>query len=111
MSKTFKDKDFRKLRKAGKRLYRLELPNAPTVRAELGKSLFTSEDGYRLLHTYTKHNDLYTFSHRRHSAAHRDSARKTRHDLRRAKKHSENNKINRHIIDTLRNVGAEEENT
>lgn len=87
MSDTQKDRDFRKLRKAGKSIWNLF--GSKTVRKRLNASRNISEDGERIINTYTQ-KELYTMAHRRHSAAHRHSAMKMRHRLNRQTKHREN---------------------
>lgn len=87
MSNTNKDKDFRLLRRAGNSIRCLFGP-AP-LRKQAGKSQHYSEEGKRILNTYTK-KELYDLANRRHSAAHRKSAMKTKNRCKRREKRSEN---------------------
>ena len=87
MGKTYKDNDYRKIRSAGKSVKCL-FGSKPLRRTE-GKSTFWNDEGKRILYSYTD-KDLYDIAHRRHSAAHRNSARKTKHRVRRSEKRSTN---------------------
>lgn len=90
MSNTLKDKDFRRIRKAGKRIHCL-FGSAP-LRMHANKSENYSDEGKRIIYTYTK-KDLYTLAKRRHSASHRKTAQKTKHRCIRSEKRSEKNKV------------------
>ena len=84
MGKTNRDKDFRILRTAGKNI--MCLFGSKPLRRSMGAN-GKSDLAVRLFTTYTK-DELYHTANRRHSAAHRDSARKTRHRCERSKKRS-----------------------
>ncbi len=88
MGGTFKDKDFRKIRKAGNSV-RCLFGSKP-IRRRLGKSIEANAEAKRIIYTYTE-KELYDMAHRRHSAAHRKSAMKTKNRCKRSEKRSERN--------------------
>lgn len=98
MSDTNKDKDFRKLRQAGNAI-RCMLDSRP-LRRELNKSFHPSEEGKELLYKYTE-KELWYMARRRHSAAHRNSAMKTRRLMKKLKKNREKRSAMKENLDSL----------